>query len=47
MKLFGHRLLCFLLLVHRPFELPSEHAFDSDRLNLIPNPFFFEETVEA
>src|SRR5438034_7317613 len=45
-KLPCHRLLGFSLFLHGLFELPSQHPLDCDRLDLLPNPFLFEKTIE-
>ena len=46
MKLPCHRQFRFVLLLHRPLQLPSQHALYSDCLNFPPNAFFFEKAVE-
>lgn len=46
-KLFGQRLLGFLLYLHGLFELPSQDPLDSNRLDFFADSFPFEKTIES
>src|ERR1019366_4172617 len=46
MKLPCHRQFRLVLLLHRPLQLPGQHALYGDCLNFPPNAFFFEKTVK-
>jgi hypothetical protein len=40
------RLFSLLLFLLSLLELPCHHPRNGDRLDFLPNPFFFEKTIE-
>jgi len=47
MKLPCHRQFRFVLLLHRPLQLPGQHALYGGCVNFPPNAFFFEKAFEG
>src|ERR1700719_1321361 len=44
---FPRSFVCLLLFLQGPFDLPTLHSFDGDRLDFLANPFFFQKGIEG